>query len=268
MGKLEKPCKKIEAATKKLQKKVTKMVTNGELDLTKLVPKQRAARPEELLTKVGYREAGETDEEWTSRRDNFVPEELPAGKHPFTGFFWGEGETRNQFLLVPENLVVYDVVQSDKEAIMSFLKDMGIKKLQINFSGGHDSGGEDGAEVWFDFTDNNHEWRADKSFSSTEDLFFGKGAVNRYAQPKKWVQTEELNEKGYPIRKEIPNPDYQDWFKDAREFLSGFSKPIWSKYGSFAGDYEVQGKLTYDVEKDTMKLHGSESCWEGFSVSY
>tara|TARA_B100000287_G_scaffold205780_1_gene194130 strand:+ start:1458 stop:2264 length:807 start_codon:yes stop_codon:yes gene_type:complete len=268
MGKLEKPCKKIEAATKKLQKKVTKMVKDGGFNLTKLVPKQKPAPPEELLTKVGYRKRGETEEEWISRRDNFVPEELPPGKHPYKGYFWGEGETRNEYLLVPENIIVYDVVQSDKEAILSFLKDLGIKKLQINFSGGHDSGGEDGAEVWFDFTDNDHEWRADKSFSSTENLFFGEGAVNRYAQPTKWVKTEELSEDGYPIRKEVPNPDYQEWFKDARKFLSGLSKPIWSKYGSFAGDYEVQGHMTYNVEKGTMQLHGNESCWEGFSVSY
>ena len=95
-----------------------------------------------------------------------------------------------------------------------------------------------------------------------------KGAVNRYAQPKKWVVTDKLNENGYPIRKEIPNPDYQEWFKDAREFLSDLVSQFGPGMEVSAGDYEVQGHITYDVEKNTMKLHGNESSWEGFSVSY
>jgi len=271
--------KKIKAASKKLKAKVLKMVIKDEFEFVKLIPKEKKPSQEDLMTKIGYRTPKETHEEWCERRDNFVPKELPPGKHSFGGFLW-DGETKNSYVIIPpynkgNAKIVYDKVTFDKEAVFKFFKELGIRKLEISFSGGHDSGSEDGAQLWFDFTKTDELdkrgkpiWKkADLEQNSTEDIFFEEGTVERYAQPEKWVKTDELDEKGYPKRKKVPNEIYQDWFDNAKEILNSLSRPIYDKYGSFAGEFSVEGRLIYDIEKEEMTLQGSESCWEGFTYT-
>lgn len=38
------------------------------------------------------------------------------------------------------------------------------------------------------------------------------------------------------------------------------SKPVWEKYGSFAGNFEVYGSIIWDVETGTISMNGQESC--------
>jgi hypothetical protein len=37
------------------------------------------------------------------------------------------------------------------------------------------------------------------------------------------------------------------------------SQPVWDKYGSFAGDFDVHGVVTWDVETGAISISGEES---------
>lgn len=124
----------------------------------------------------------------------------------------------------------------DKEEALSLLASVGIKKLVISFYGGHDEGCENGATATIGETEVEGQ--------DTEDLLFSDQSI-RYA-----------NHSAHPK---------EDWQIAAAQLCENLGSPIWSKYGSFAGDYNVDGQLIYDIEKGTIILEGNESSWEPFS---
>jgi len=50
--------------------------------------------------------------------------------------------------------------------------------------------------------------------------------------------------------------DYND------QFHQGLAGPIWEQYGSFAGDFSVNGKLIWDLKTNTIIDEGSEEVRE------
>ena len=51
------------------------------------------------------------------------------------------------------------------------------------------------------------------------------------------------------------------------EFHRVLCSPVYEAYGSFAGDYNVDGKLTWDVSKQTITNEGEETIFDTESYS-
>ena len=47
-------------------------------------------------------------------------------------------------------------------------------------------------------------------------------------------------------------------FEGADHLAEALSEPIYEEYGSFAGDFEVEGRVIWDVSKGTVSMEGSE----------
>lgn len=120
---------------------------------------------------------------------------------------------------------------------LEMLKAVGVSRVNLRFYGGHDSGDVEEVTVEIDDPGSKgfHLFRYDDLFGD-HDIGYTKTDDER---PHGWTQSK--------IR-----------LKDA------LADPIWSKYGSFAGDYSVSGNLVYDCVNNTVKLSGEESSWESF----
>ena len=119
---------------------------------------------------------------------------------------------------------------------LEMLKVVGVTNLEVRFYGGHDSGDVEEITVYIDRDNFTHEFAYNDLFSDIDI--------------------------GYH-KKQDEHPDHDFCRKNIR-FEEALVDPIWSKYGSFAGDYSVSGVLKYDCENSTVTLSGEESSWEAF----
>jgi hypothetical protein len=123
----------------------------------------------------------------------------------------------------------------DKRAALELLRKEQIGKLEIEFSGGNDEGGvdsyaafaPDGSELKFAFE---RTW---------PDVFVD----GRYQQRELTEEERRVN-----------------------QLLDTLEQPIDDRYGSFAGDFHVNGRLTYDVAEGTVAFAGDESTDEPFAL--
>ena len=65
---------------------------------------------------------------------------------------------------------------------------------------------------------------------------------------------------------------HEDYYGDAKESFEGahrlaeaLSQPVYDEYGGFAGEFEVEGRVIWDVSKATVSMVGSEA-EEGFEA--
>ncbi len=119
---------------------------------------------------------------------------------------------------------------------LEMLKVVGVTTLEIRFYGGHDNGDVEEISVYIDRDNFTHEF-AYKDLFSDIDI-------------------------GYQ-KKQGERPDHDFCRKNIR-FEEALVDPIWSKYGSFAGDFSVSGVLKYDCVNSTVTLSGEESAYVGF----
>ena len=56
------------------------------------------------------------------------------------------------------------------------------------------------------------------------------------------------------------HPDYLR--RRGIRFEQALVDPIWSQYGSFAGDFAVSGNLVYNCTEGTVLMSGQEQTWE------
>ena len=59
---------------------------------------------------------------------------------------------------------------------------------------------------------------------------------------------------------------HEDYYGDAKELFEGahrlaeaLSRPVYDEYGGFAGEFEVEGRVVWDVPKATVRMEGSEA---------
>ena len=64
---------------------------------------------------------------------------------------------------------------------------------------------------------------------------------------------------------------YEDYYGNAEEPFEGahrlaeaLSQPVYDEYGGFAGEFEVEGRVIWDVSKATVSMEGSEDTWAPF----
>jgi hypothetical protein len=48
-------------------------------------------------------------------------------------------------------------------------------------------------------------------------------------------------------------------FEGAHRLAEALSQPVYDEYGSFAGQFEVEGRVIWDVSKATVSMEGSEA---------
>ena len=59
---------------------------------------------------------------------------------------------------------------------------------------------------------------------------------------------------------------HEDYYGDAEELFEGahrlaeaLSQPVYDEYGGFAGQFEVEGRVIWDLSKATVSMEGSEA---------
>ena len=48
-------------------------------------------------------------------------------------------------------------------------------------------------------------------------------------------------------------------FEGAHRLAEALSQPVYDEYGGFAGEFEVEGRVVWDVPKATVSMEGSEA---------
>ena len=48
-------------------------------------------------------------------------------------------------------------------------------------------------------------------------------------------------------------------FEGAHQLAEALSQPVYDEYGGFAGQFEVEGRVIWDVSKATVSMEGSEA---------
>jgi len=121
---------------------------------------------------------------------------------------------------------------------LAILQEIGVSKLDIHFYGGHDSGDVENITMYI----NNGQ----DSFIEFcyKDLFDG---IDQVIEPE-------------PEAMDGKHPDYHR--RRGIRFEEALVDPIWSQYGSFAGDFAVSGNLIYDCVQGTVLMSGQEQTWE------
>lgn len=138
------------------------------------------------------------------------------------------------------------VAADEREAMMA-LRSRGVAKVVIHFSGGNDSGGADDIE-YLDAAGN--EVTIPNSSASQRQI---------HDPQKGWITGPwQVYEQGGP---RDATPEEIKWSKVA----DVLEAPIYNRWGSFAGDFDVQGTVTWDTATGEHEMKGQESVWQDFS---
>lgn len=107
-----------------------------------------------------------------------------------------------------------------RERVFEALRRLGVERAEIEFSGGNDEGGVS-------------EVRFCRSGEEAEEV----APHGDYDHEKgRWVRRD-----GYP-----------------QALIDGLAEPVYRQYGTFAGDYYVEGTITWEVGEETVTQTGSE----------
>jgi len=132
----------------------------------------------------------------------------------------------------------------DKTEVFASMTKRGINRIEIEFSGGNDEGGVDDIV----FLDSNGE-----SVEITRPSFY---IFERNG--KKFVTDFGLTE-------DIPIEKADKEVLDNLRFFDSVENIVYSRYGSFAGDWSVCGTAILDVKEETATIQGQEQDWVDFS---
>lgn len=138
-----------------------------------------------------------------------------------------------------------DTDMSTNEA-MTILRQRGIVKVDVHFSGGNDEGGADrftattadGTEVDLGF--DTHAYRDSTYDTTTRSWRHGSWVVGSWDQE---------------TRKHSTRPATDAEVESAR-LRDALESPIYAEYGSFAGEFYVDGTCTWDVATGKSEMHG------------
>ena len=53
--------------------------------------------------------------------------------------------------------------------------------------------------------------------------------------------------------------DAEEPFEGAHRLAEALSRPVYDEYGGFAGEFEVEGRVVWDVSKGTVGMEGFEA---------
>lgn len=183
---------------------------------------------------------------WTVDLDAFKYEDFFVGKETvmMTTGPNGEQEERPRYIYDHESYYAALRLKQDKDKrehrdrLIEAFKKRGIATARIEFSGGNDEGGAD-VIVFFDA--DNQQMDIDCDYISSHRNIDGK-----------WQEVE-----------------LTDAEKEQNKFVDIVEAPIYWKWGSFAGDFNVYGTLTYDINAEQYcSMDYSESTYEHYQESF
>lgn len=119
-----------------------------------------------------------------------------------------------------------------QEQVFAELRKQGVTRVEVQFSGGNDEGGADSITLF----------QGDKEVGELVDV---SGGGRWDPELRQWVE-------------KVLTPE--------DELAKALAGPVYDRYGSFSGEFNVEGVVTWDVEKGTVKTKGQESTttWEDF----
>lgn len=140
-------------------------------------------------------------------------------------------------------MITQDMTQAQA---MMFLRLRGVAKVVVHFSGGNDEGGADTVE-----------------FLAADGSEVPVPESNAYRTSKWNNKTRAYEDLGYIVGSWVdgkyshrPATDEEIQLARVRTVLE---QPIYDSYGSFAGDFHVEGKVVWDVARGTYKMGGQQS---------
>ena len=124
--------------------------------------------------------------------------------------------------------------------VFNELEKRGVKLAQVHFEGGNDSGSIDYIQLHMP-DDTTVELPVPTTYY-------------QYADGKMTQMRNITTDDGWKSVPYVPMPD------DA--LADGLMEPVDNRYGSFAGDYSVDGNLMWYVDTRRVKFEVTESCYE------
>lgn len=119
-------------------------------------------------------------------------------------------------------------VRIDKEGTMRKLREKGITRVELSFSGGNDEG-----ECWID-----QVLGTDGQVLDQDAVLGSRVYVGYTFRNGQWVEAQE----------------FSDEQKEINDLHDQLTAPVYNKYGSFAGEFEAHGSVTWDVEKNEVEF--------------
>lgn len=148
---------------------------------------------------------------------------------------------------------------SDKSAALQALRDKGVARVTIEFSGGNDEGGADAATFFdadgktVDLPNTIHAYQHEPWVAETKS--FG---------PAVWMVSERSASGHYESR-----PATDEEVAQAK-IVTVLEAPIYDRWGSFAGEFSVYGTVEWNVETGQHRIEGQESheVYDGFKSDW
>lgn len=165
--------------------------------------------------------------EWTIDLDNFTYKDFYIDKETVTVTIDGEEVQRDRWNYDHDSYYKAIGLKQDKDRsehkgkIIAAFTERGIAMAEVTFSGGNDDGSCDGY-TFFD-SDNNVVDGINMNYISSSHRVDGK-----------WVERELTDEE-----------------RAENDFIDLVDAPIYWRWGSFAGDFSVEGTMYYDITPDS-----------------
>lgn len=139
-----------------------------------------------------------------------------------------------------------------KTSAMTALRGIGVATVKIEFSGGNDEGGAD-AIVLLDAEGNPVDGASlNLNANAYPDQQYENGRwVSKGWAVSEYVESEVEGERGKYTRRPATGDEVRG--ASLRTLLE---RPIYDEYGSFAGEFEVYGTLTWDVATGEAAMSG------------
>lgn len=150
------------------------------------------------------------------------------------------------------------VDEARKAKAMSYLKEMGVANVVLEFSGGHDEGGVD--VVTFYDAEDESIGHANSSMSVSLVVYKrdAKGKVIRDSFIPDWAKGMSDPE---PYRQYRAHVEKKLEGDEVKELMDVLEDPVYQEYSSFAGEFEVSGTVSWNVEKGEAIMTASETEW-------
>lgn len=146
----------------------------------------------------------------------------------------------------------------NRNKVLRELKDAGVSTVRLSFSGGNDEGSV--YETVFLDADSNPV-----AVSLPENRAYENTEYNQATKTwdKRWVVWDNFSST-FPRQSRPATPDEISHAND----IDTLEAPIYDKFGSFAGDFYVDGVLVWDVVAGTYTLSGQETVQSYESFEY
>jgi hypothetical protein len=148
---------------------------------------------------------------------------------------------------------------SVKHSTLRALNALGVGRAEVEFSGGNDEGGADGI-AFFDRTGEPMKLDLPSVHSVQEYERLHEGSDLKVGD-----YVTQDGDRTEPITHPHGHPSPAPVYRLATTEEIGLSKlrhdlevPVYERYGSFAGDFEVYGKVIWDVVQGTVGMKGEE----------